>query len=102
MFDVFPKFHAQVESFFNHKIHSLYTGGGTEYIKLKSFFQNHGISHYISPPYTPEHVELAERKHRHIVKTSLALLNHASKTMVLCFPDSRIAHKSHAHPKPSK
>ena len=32
----------------------------------------------ISPPHTPEHNGIAERHHRHIVETGLALMSHAS------------------------
>ncbi|WOH16446.1 hypothetical protein DCAR_0935999 [Daucus carota subsp. sativus] len=34
--------------------------------------------HLQSPPYTPQHIGTAERKHRHIVETSLTLLHHSS------------------------
>ncbi|RVW54104.1 Retrovirus-related Pol polyprotein from transposon RE1 [Vitis vinifera] len=39
---------------------------------------NHGVSHLTSPPHTPEHNGYSERRHRHIVETSLSLLTHAS------------------------
>jgi len=44
---IFPNFHSKVETMFSYKVKSLYTDGGTEYIKL-------------SPPYTPEHIGIAE------------------------------------------
>jgi hypothetical protein len=75
---IFPQFHTKVETLFSHKVKSIYTDGGTEYMKLKPYFNSHGISHYISPPYTPEHIGIAERKHRHIVETALTLLSHSS------------------------
>lgn len=49
-----------------------------EYIGLRTFLSSHGISHMTSPPHTPEHNGIAERRHRHIVETGLALLSHAS------------------------
>jgi hypothetical protein len=51
---------------------------GGEYIKLKSFLSSNGISHYTTPPHTPELNAYAERRHRHIVETAKALLNHAN------------------------
>lgn len=45
---------------------------------MKSFLAAHGISHYTTPPHTPEHNGLSERKHRHIVETGLTLLSTAT------------------------
>jgi len=56
---IFPNFHSKVETMFSYKVKSLYTDGGTEYIKLKPYLNSHGISHCISPPYTPEHIGIA-------------------------------------------
>ena len=75
---IFPQFHSKIENIFTRKVKSIYTDGGTEYFKLKSYFSHHGISHFVSPPYTPEHIGIAERKHRHIVETALTLLSHSS------------------------
>ena len=75
---LFPKFKALVENFFNTKIKTLFSDNGGEYEKLTSYLAAHGITHLTSPPHTPEHNGYAERRHRHIVETSLALLTHAS------------------------
>lgn len=45
---------------------------------LRSFLSDHGFCHLTSPPHTPEHNRISERKHRHIVETGLSLLSHAS------------------------
>ena len=75
---VFKQFKVIVEKFFNKTIVSFYTDNGGEYIALKSFLSDNGISHLTSPPHTPEHNGYSERRHLHIVETGLALLSHAS------------------------
>ena len=74
---LFPTFKNIVENYFNLPIISLYSDNGGEFIKLKSFLNTHGISHFTTPPHTPELNAPAERRHRHIVETGRALLYHA-------------------------
>ena len=74
--DVFQRFKALVENRFQTKIRTLYTDNGGEYIALTAFLASNGISHCTTPPHTPEHNGISERKHRHIVETGLALLSH--------------------------
>lgn len=74
---IFPQFKAIVEKFFNLPIITLYSDNGGEYVKLKQFLSTNGISHYTTPPHTPELNATAERRHRHIVETARALLHHA-------------------------
>ena len=76
--EVFVKFKALVGNQFQSKLRTLYTDNGGEYIALAKFLSSHGISHFTTPPHTPEHNGIAERRHRHIVETGLALLSHAS------------------------
>lgn len=73
--DVFTRFHKLVENYFNTKIKQLFSDNGGEYLKLATYLATSGISHLTSPPHTPEHNGYAERRHRHIVETSLALLS---------------------------
>ncbi|KAG7598911.1 Integrase catalytic core [Arabidopsis suecica] len=68
---------ALVENRFKTKLTTLYSDNGGEYIGLRSYLASHGISHLTSPPHTPEHNGIAERKHRHIVETGLSLMSHA-------------------------
>ncbi|PNY00673.1 retrovirus-related Pol polyprotein from transposon TNT 1-94 [Trifolium pratense] len=75
---LFPIFKNLVEKQFKTKIKTLYSDNGGEFIKLRSFLQNHGISHLTTPPHTPEHNGLSERKHRHLTETARCLLNQAS------------------------
>lgn len=63
------------ETKFKHKICNLYSDNGGEFIALRHYLASHGISHLTTPPHTPEHNGLSERKHRHIVETGLSLLS---------------------------
>lgn len=74
---IFPIFKTLVENRFKARITTFYSDNGGEFIALRQFFATHGISHLTTPPHTPEHNGLAERRHRHIVETGLALLSHA-------------------------
>lgn len=74
---IFPQFKLLVEKFFQHPIVSLFSDNRGEYQGLLLYLQIHGISHYTTPPHTPEQNGTAERRHRHIVETGLALLHHA-------------------------
>jgi hypothetical protein len=76
VFSIFVQFKSIVEKKFNLPIVSLFSDNGGEFIKLKSFLANNGISHLTTPPHTPEVNGTAERRHRHVVETGRALLHH--------------------------
>jgi histone deacetylase 1/2 len=78
VFDVFLQFQSHVERLLNRKIVHVQSDWGGEYIKLDAFFHKIGVSHRVSCPHTHQQNGSAERKHRHIVKTGLTLLAHAS------------------------
>jgi hypothetical protein len=48
---------------------------------LKDYPSFYDISHLTTPPHTPQHNGYSERRHYHIVETSLTLLSHASFTI---------------------
>lgn len=58
----------------------LRSDNGTEYVnsRFKSYFTDFGIIHQTTCPYTPEQNGLSERKNRHIIETTRALLHHSS------------------------
>ena len=60
-----------VENYFTTVIRTLYTYNGGEFLALRSFLAAHGITHLSQPPHTLEHKGYFERRHRHIIKTSL-------------------------------
>lgn len=76
--ELFIRFKPLVETRFQTKIQNLYSDNGGEYLALRSYLASHGISHLTTPPHTPEHNGLSERKHRHIVETGLSLLSTAN------------------------
>lgn len=76
--DTFKAFKSLVENYFSTKIGTLFSDNGGEFIALRSILTEAGISHLTSPPHTPEHNGIAERKHRHIVETGRTLLIHSS------------------------
>lgn len=74
---VFKSFKYHVENQFSNNIKVLQTDWG-EYRSLSGFLQSKEIHHILSCPYTPQQNGLAERKHRHVVETSLSLLAQSS------------------------
>jgi hypothetical protein len=75
-FTCFVKFKCMAENLLSKKIKFFQSDGGGEFTsnQFKNFLTTHGIQHRISCPYTAQQNGLAERKHRHIVETGLALL----------------------------
>jgi histone deacetylase 1/2 len=78
VFDVFVQFQTHVERLLGHKILHVQSDWGGEYRNLNTFFHKLGIIHRVACPHTHQQNSAAERKHRHIVKTGLTLLAHAS------------------------
>lgn len=76
--NTFITFKNLVENRFQTRIGTFYSDNGGEFIALREYFSQNGISHLTSPPHTPEHNGVSERKHRHIVETGLTLMSHAS------------------------
>ena len=76
--ETFIRFKALTENKFQTKIDTLFSDNGGEFIALRSFLSETGISHRTTLPHTPEHNGLSERRHRHIVETGLFLLHKAN------------------------
>ena len=72
--ETFKAFKLLVKNHFSTKIGTLYSDNGGEFIALRHLLSDAGIS----PPHTPEHNGISERKHKHVVETGLTLLTHAS------------------------
>lgn len=71
-----------VEKYFQTPIISIFTAKGGEYQGLTDFLQNKEISHFFTPPHTPEQNCISERQHRHIVETGLPLLHYAGLPLI--------------------
>jgi hypothetical protein len=67
-----------VERMLNQKLKTIQTDWGGEYRRLHSFFNQQGILHRLSCPHTHQQNSRVERKHMHIIETSLALLADSS------------------------
>ncbi|KAL4576526.1 hypothetical protein LXL04_012621 [Taraxacum kok-saghyz] len=74
---LFPQFKSLVEKYYSTPIVSIFTDNGGEYIALTTYLQANDISHFTTPPHTPEQNGIDERRHRHIVETGPSLLHHA-------------------------
>jgi transposase InsO family protein len=75
---IFRQFQTHVERLLNTKIKCVQSDWGGEYQKIhNTLFRLLGIAHRVSCPHTHQQNGSAERKHRHIVDTGLALLAHA-------------------------
>jgi transposase InsO family protein len=68
-----------VQTQFSTKIKTFQSDGGTEFVnnRVRQLFKSNGTFHRLSCPYTPQQNARAERKHRHIVETGLAMLFNA-------------------------
>ena len=66
-----------MENKFSTRIVSFQSDWGGEFQALTTYLKEHGIRHRVSCTYTSEQNGTAERKHRHLVETALALLRNA-------------------------
>ena len=74
---VFPQFKLLVETRFKCSIKSLYLDNGGEFLSLKKYLSDHGISHYTTALHTPQQNGVSKRRHRHLVETGITLLHDA-------------------------
>ncbi|GKB56175.1 putative RNA-directed DNA polymerase, partial [Tanacetum coccineum] len=68
-------FHSYVHTQFKTQIQKIRTDNGTEFVNssLTEFFNDKGIIHQTSCPYTPQQNARVERKHRHLLEVARAL-----------------------------
>ena len=63
VYAIFVKFQSYVERFFNIKIKRVQSDWGGKYRSLHKYFQQNGITHRLSCPYTHQQNGAIERKH---------------------------------------
>lgn len=77
---IFIHFKNHMENLFSKTIKKLRSDGGGEFTshKFKAILANSGIIHQVSCPYMPSQNGVAERKHRNLIETIIALLQTTS------------------------
>uniref|UniRef100_A0A2N9F7W8 Integrase catalytic domain-containing protein n=1 Tax=Fagus sylvatica TaxID=28930 RepID=A0A2N9F7W8_FAGSY len=82
-FTTFQQFKAMAEKHYNSSIHFLRTDCGGEFTStaFNSYCANSGIIHHLTCPHTPQQNGVAERKHRHLIQTTLALLSQSGLSL---------------------
>ena len=78
-FESFCRFKAMAENQSDHRIKSLQTDGGGEYLssQFADFLSANGIIHLVTPPYTPEANGVPERMNRTITEPARCMMKHA-------------------------
>ena len=76
VYECFCSFHKMVQTQFSAKVKVLKSDNGGEFVSqvLQSYFQDHGIVHETTCPYTPQQNGVAERKNWHILEITLVCL----------------------------
>ena len=77
IFNIFIEFHKRAKRQFSQKLCAFQSDWGGEFQSLNKYLKDHGIYHRVSCPYTQQN-GTTERKHKHIIETSLALLKEDS------------------------
>lgn len=98
--ETFIQYKSLVENIFQTKIGTLFSDNGGKFIALRTFLADCGIAHLTTPPHTPEHNGLSERRHRHIVETGLSLfflMSPSTHLLVLWLIHSCLSYKLNAH-----
>ena len=75
---VLLQFLTYTEKQFNKSVKMVRSDNGTEFMALTSYFREHGIVHQTSYVATPQQNGRVERKHRHILNVSRAIMFQAS------------------------
>ena len=78
-YEVLMAFLNLVQTQFSCKVKLFQSDGGTKFVndRVRTLFLNNGTHHRLSCPYTPQQNGRAERKHRHITETGLAMMFNA-------------------------
>ena len=66
-------FFSWIKTRFHYEVKAFQSDNGTEFISMRSFFNDHGISFQHSCTNTPQQNGVVERKHRHLLNVGRAL-----------------------------
>jgi hypothetical protein len=82
-FTTFQQFKVMAEKHYNSSIHFLRTDCGGEFTStaFNSYCANSGIIHHLTCPHTPQQNGVAERKHRHLIQITVALLSQSGLSL---------------------
>jgi len=74
---VFVKFKKMVETQSGYKIQFLRSNNGKEYTstKFKQIYEEAGIEHKLTTPYTPQQNEVSERRNKFVMKMAICMLH---------------------------
>lgn len=75
--NIFRQFRSLVEKQFNHHIKNFFTDNGGEFVALRSYLVSNGINWLTTAPHTPQQNGIVERRNRHILDVTRALLHHS-------------------------
>ncbi len=86
VFQHFLNFKVMMEKEKGVSIKCIRSNGGGEYFsnELNEYLKEHGIQRKLSCSYSPQHNGVAERKNRHIVKITHAMLNENNLPNYFC------------------
>lgn len=90
---VFKGFKAMAKLQLGYKLKALQTDCGKEFLSLASFLIFYGIKLHDSCPHTHQQNGVVERKHKHLVDTTLSMLAYA--TMPLKYWDMTVVSTCH-------
>ena len=69
-----PNLKCLLKKQFRSTIKTLYLDNGGEFLSLKNYLSNHGISHNTIAPYTPQQNSVSKRRHHHLIEMGFTLL----------------------------
>ena len=78
LYSIFKSFYMEIKTQFNASLRIFWSDSACEYFLtfLSQFFDDHGIIHQSSCPYSPQQNGVAECKMRHLLKVTCALKFH--------------------------
>ena len=80
LFSIFEQFYQEIRTQFAVSIRTLRSDNAREYLsqQFQNFMSRNGILHQTSCPHTPQQNGVVERKNRHLVEITRALLLHGN------------------------